>query len=197
MVNQAQKRPRRKKAADRLLHGQMRKEQIMCDYAIAPLDRLAIQMDNKWGIDRLPEIVSPATATKYGAAMAHLNDCIERNNPDETRAAAENCIKGLRIMDAEATAAGQPQSRPDMLEFDLDGFQFAILPDKHWWPEVRKHRPDLQLFSLREVAIALKAMKADNPVIRAVKDAFPKAEITEIETKVKQAAQCLDDELPF
>jgi len=196
MAPKKPQRPRRKKAADRLIHGEVQKERILCDYAIAPLDRLAIQMDDKWGIDRLPEIVSVETATKFGAAMAHLNECIEQNDPDKVKAAAENCIKGLQVMDAEATLAGQPQSQPDMLEYKLDDeLHFAILPDKHWWPEVRKHRPDLQLFSLREVAIALKAAKADNPVIRAVKEQFPKAEISEIETKVKNAT--LDDPIPF
>ncbi len=86
MTYQNRKRPLRKKAADRLIHEQMAREQIMCDYAIAPLDRLAIEMDNKWGIDRLPEIVSPATAARYGAAMAHLNASIEKADPAECQA---------------------------------------------------------------------------------------------------------------
>lgn len=190
------KRPSRKHVADRLLNGAISKDQIMCDYAIAPLDRLAIQMDEKWGIDRLPEIVSTATATKYGAAMALLNEAIEANDPALTQARAENCIRGLHAMNAEAEAAGKPQSRPDMLEFELDGFHFAILPDKDYWPAVREARPDLTLFSMREVAIALIAAKVNNPVILAAKQHFPKAEIKDFDAKLERATK-LDDVIPF
>jgi hypothetical protein len=190
------KRPRRQKAADRILNGQLHKDQIMADYALAPFDRAAIEMDNVWGIDRLPELVSPATARKYGEAMALLNEAIDAADPALVQARAENCIRGLHVMNAEAEAAGKPKSRPDMLEYELDGFRFAVMPDSAHWPEIRKQRPDLVLFSLREVAIALIASRADNPVIRAAKDAFPKAEIFNLDTKVNKAL-AVEDELPF
>lgn len=191
-----QPRPRRQKAADRLLNAAVSKDQIMCDFALAPFDRLAIQMDNTWGIDRLPEIVSTATAAKYGAALALLNEAIDANDPALVQARADNCIRGLHAMNAEAEAAGKPKSRPDMLEFELNGFHFAILPDKDWWPAVREARPDLTLFSMREVAIALIAARADNPVIAAAKAAFPKAEIKELDAKLHRATP-IDDHIPF
>jgi hypothetical protein len=190
------KRPRRQKAADRILNGQLHKDQIMADYALAPFDRLAIEMDNVWGIDRLPELVSPATARKYGMAMALLNEAIDANDPALVQAHAENCMRGLRAMNAAAVAAGQPKSRADMFEFDLDGFKFAVMRDSAHWPEIRKQRPDLTLFSMREVAIALIAARADNPVIRAAKEAFPKAEIFEIDSKTNRAL-AINDEIPF
>lgn len=191
-----QSRPSRQKAADRLLSAAASKEQIMCDYALAPFDRAALEMDRIWGIDRLPEIVSVETATKYGAALALLNEAIDANDPERVKALANNCIRGLHAMNAEAEAAGKPKSRPDMLEFELNGFHFAILPDKDWWPAVRDARPDLTLFSLREVAIALIAARADNPVVAAAKAAFPKAEITELDAKLHRATK-IDDEIPF
>ena len=196
MATPKPKRPRRQKAADRILNGQLHKDQIMADYALAPFDRLAIEMDNKWGIDRLPELVSPATAKKYGMAIALLNEAIDAADPALVQARAENCIRGLHAMDAEAEAAGKPKSRPDMLEYELDGLRFAVMPDSSYWPGIRKHRPDLVLFSLREVAIALIASRADNPVIRAAKDAFPKAEIFNLDTKVNKAL-AVEDEIPF
>lgn len=189
-------RPRRQKAADRLTSIGFSKDQIMCDYALAPFDRLSIQMDERWGIDRLPEIVSPATAKRFGEAMALLNEAINAADPALTQARAENCMRGLNAMNAEAEAAGQQKSRPDMLEFELDGFHFAVLPDIAYWPEVRKHRPDLTLFSMREVAIALIATKANNPVIMAAKQAFEKAEIKDFDAKLVRATK-LDDEIPF
>lgn len=196
MTSPKQPRPRRQKAADRILHAAVSKDQIVCDFALAPLDRLAMEYDRIWGIDRLPEIVSPATAKKYGEALALLNEAIDANDPALTQARSENCMRGMNAMNAEAEAAGKPKSRPDMLEFELDGFRFAILPDKDWWPTVREARPDLTLFSLREIAIALIAAKANNPVIMAAKAAFPKAEIKDFDAKLERATK-IDDEIPW
>ena len=53
-MNAQTKRPRRERKADRLMSPDATKAQIECDYAIAPMDRLALEMDRKWGIDRLP-----------------------------------------------------------------------------------------------------------------------------------------------
>lgn len=190
------KRPRRQKAADRLISAAASQEQIMCDYALAPLDRVALEYDRIWGIDRLPELVSPATAAKYGKAMALLNEAMDASDPALVQARAENCIRGLHAMNAEAEAAGKPKASPDVLEYELNGFHFAILPDKDQWPAVRAARPDLTLFSLREVAVLMIAARADNPVVNAAKAAFPKAEITEINAKLARAT-AIEDFIPF
>jgi hypothetical protein len=106
-MNAQTKRPRRERKADRLMSPDATKAQIECDYAIAPMDRLALEMDRKWGIDRLPELVTPEMATRYGQAMAHMNECIRLGDPAKCVAAANNCIRGLHAMDAEATKLGK------------------------------------------------------------------------------------------
>jgi len=58
------KQTKRQKKSDRILHGSQSKDDIMCDYALAPVDRLAIQMDEKWGIDVLPELVRVSMSEK-------------------------------------------------------------------------------------------------------------------------------------
>ena len=45
---QQSRRPVRQKKSDRLLHGDKQPDQIMSDFALAPLDRLAFGMDRKW-----------------------------------------------------------------------------------------------------------------------------------------------------
>ena len=64
---------KRQKKSDRILHGNQSKDAIMCDYAVAPVDRLVIEMDRKWGTDRLPELVDVKMAQKYGSAVAKMN----------------------------------------------------------------------------------------------------------------------------
>ena len=195
MIKSKQKRsrPTRKRKGDRLLNIDASASEIKCDYSIAPLDRLAIHMDMKWGVDSLPELVSPETAQKNGSIMAKLNAAIAANDPDRCLAIAQGCMRGLTAMDNEATASGQPQARPDVLEYELDGFKFGILPDDGHWPAAMQERPDLRLFTMREIAVTLKAMRIDRPLIDAVKN-IPGAEITQIRQKVGKPH---DDPIPF
>jgi hypothetical protein len=192
-MNAQTKRPRRERKADRLMSPDATKAQIECDYAIAPMDRLALEMDRKWGIDRLPELVTPEMATRYGQAMAHMNECIRLGDPAKCVAAANNCIRGLHAMDAEATKLGKQPASGAYTEYDLDGWKIGILHDDAEWKTSEAARPDLQFFSLREAAIALKT-KIDTPPIAAVKAAFPGARVVEHRTPLNTL---LNDSIPF
>jgi len=186
-------RPRRQKHGDRLLSPDASKPQVECDHAIAPLDRLARKMDQKWGVDRLPELVSPETARRYGSAMAKLNAAITSEDPNECLKRAQVCMRGLGGFTVHGGEAGE-QPSPLLAEYDLDGFHFGIVEEISDWTAIEQQRPGLKLFSLREIAIILKHT-ADNPLIREVKANFPMAEIASI--KKRAEAKEHDDELPF
>ena len=199
MTTTNQSRPQRKGKADRLIYSGVPKAEMECDYAVAPLDRLAARMDEKWGVDRLPELVSVETARKYGSAMAKLNAAIEAHDPEETNLRAQVCMRGLAAMDREATEAGQPTASADYWECEVEGFRFAVMKDAGHWKACQAERPDLRFFSLREIGIALKALKIDGPMFAEVKKHFPTAEITRV---AKQAATPVDfetggDPIPF
>jgi len=179
-TKQKPKKPRFKNKADRMTYSGAAKTEIECDFAVAPLDRLTIQMNEKWGIDRLPELVSVGTSMKFGSAMAKLNAAIDAGEPAETKVRAEVCMRGLMAMDREATEAGQPQASANYWEADIDGFHFAVMKDGMHWQACQKARPDLRFFSMREIGIALKALKIDSPLFTEVQKHFPKAEITRI-----------------
>lgn len=193
-------RPHRRRKADRLLNPDCSRSEIECDYAIAPLDRLATQMDAMWGIDRLPEIVSPEMARRYGAAMAHLNECIRNNDPAATQAAAENCMRGLKAMDAAARASGAEPARGDFWEYRLEAgdgrpeFHFCVMAENTEWQSVKAKRPELLTFTMREVALALQA-QAGAPIAVEAKKMFPGAEITKIREKPNYDLG--GDEIPF
>lgn len=182
------KRTRRKKKGDRLISPDATKNQVACDHAVAPFDRLALEMEKKWGIDRLPELVSPATAEKYGVTMANLNAAISRNVPSDVVACVESAIRGLRYLDEEATRNGAQRASGAAYEYELapeDGeepFRFAVIEDSREWQSLKAQRPDLQIFTMQEVAIALKA-KLNSPLVEAVKEVFPRAEVTAIREK--------------
>ncbi len=151
-------------------------------------------MDLKWGVGRLPKLVPEAMAQKFGKALAHMNACLDREDPAAAAQAAENCRKGFAAMDAHATASGAQPLPKDVLQYDLDGEIFTIAKDINAWPSIQQDMPGVRLWSMREVALALKRYGG---VVAAVKDAFPGAEISEIRDKPSALAQSLNDEIPF
>lgn len=185
-----------KNKADRLITPGETDAQIACDFTCPPLDRLAMAMDRKWGVDCLVGLVAPATAQKYGRAMAFLNSAMAAENPDDTRAAVENCIKGLNAMDAEATASGKPRADPAIWEYQHEGHTFAIIADGREWPAAYAARPGLTIYSMHEVAVALHAWKNSIATVAAVKMAFPGAAITAVRQRSKTEIE-LEDEIPY
>jgi hypothetical protein len=170
------KRPRRQKKGDRLLNPDASAKQIECDFGVAPLDRLAIEMDRRWGIDRLPELVSPETAKKYGFSIGKLNEALRVDDPEQATAWAGVCIRGLHAMDAEATQLGHQPATGDFWEAEVDGFKFGVLRDPHEWKTAQDARPDLTFYTLREVGLALRAL-GDMDFNAKAKALFPGSEI--------------------
>jgi hypothetical protein len=184
-------RPTRQKKDDRILHKGATANEIKSDLALAPFDAAVREMDKRWGVDRLPELVSTESAAKWGKAMAGLNAAIDAQDPDKTKFWCEVCIRGLNAMDAEAVALGRQVSDPDIWEYELDGTVFGIIADNREWPAAYAKRPGIAIFSMREVAVALQAHK--NGLVNAAKLAFPGAEVKAI----RRAPQDLEDEIDF
>ena len=188
-------KPKRQKKSDRLMYAGISKEEMMCDMALAPMDRLAEQMDAHWGIDRLPELVTPETAAKYGSAMAKLNAATEANDPAEVQLRAEVVMRVLSAMDAEAKRLGAQPASTDVWEVELNGETVGIMRDARGWKAIQAQRPDLRLVTLREVAAALEAWSQSVPAEyeRAIKASFgDEAEVVSYKRK-----KDIDDPIPF
>ena len=193
-MDRKNRRPKRQKKSDRLLHSGQSQNQIMSDFALAPFDRKAEAMDERWGIDRLVELVSAETAAKYGSAMAKLNAAIDENDPAVVAARAQVCIRGMDAMDAEAAAAGAQRASEDVWEVEVAGQRYGVMRDGRSWQTIKAQRPDLMLVTLREVACALEMWRGSvaGEFERSVKQSFGDgAEVV----AVKKPR--LDDEIPF
>lgn len=186
--------PHRQKKADRMLHPGASAASIRCDYAVAPLDHVAREMDRKYGVDRLPSLVTPAMAEKYGGAMAHLNACLDAENADECAAAAANCIRGLHAMDAEAARLGHAPADPRVTQVEVDGVAYGFVADMAFVEAAERAHPHLRIYTLRQAVVALNpqlfGLAAE--VIRV----FPGATVTAIR-KRSNIEEELDDEIPF
>jgi len=189
-----QKRPRRERKGDRLLSPGASRAEIMTDYAVAPFDRVATQAERKWGYDRLPELVDPDMAARYGAAISFLNDAINADDHEKAVAAAQNGIKGIAAMEAAAIAASHRPPRA-IAHGKVDDYRFRIVGDAG---DQSAMPQDMPTFSMWEIGVMCRAWSRMTPIEQA-KHSFPGAEIVEIRpTKTRTPLEIeIDDEIPF
>ena len=184
-------RPTRQKKDDRILHKGATANEIKADLALAPFDAAVREMDKRWGVDRLPELVLTESAAKWGKAMAGLNGAIDAQDPDKVKFWCEVCIRGLNAMDAEAVSLGRPVSDPMIWEYEYEGTIFGIIADGREWPAAYAKRPGIAIHTMREVAVALHEHR--NGLVNAVKLAFPGAEVKQ----VRRPKADLEDDFDF
>jgi len=184
------KRPTYQKKTDRVIHPKASGDNIKCDIALAGFTRAMAEMDKKWGIDRLPSLTGPETLAKWGKAMAGLYAAEDTKDAGKVAGWADVCVRGLAMMDAEATAAGHQPADPMIWEYEFEGVTYGIIEDGRQWPAAYRKRKGLVICNMREVAIALAAHR--NDLVRQVKEGFPGAEITAIR---RPANDSMDDDL--
>ncbi len=186
-------KPRRHHRPDKQVQAFTTSEDLRVSYAAAPFNRAAREADMKWGVDRLAELVSPASADKYGSALAKLHIAIDANNPEDVAARAAVLIRGLAAMDAEATAAGHKPTPPDAWQCVVDGQPGVIIRDSHAWPLAQEAHPGLRIWTIEEVQNALAAY---GPMVADVKRTFPGAVVTAIRKPTPLEVE-LDDFIEF
>lgn len=184
-------RPTRQKKDDRILHKGATANEIRADLSLAPFDKAVREMDKRWGVDRLPELVSVESAAKWGKAVAGLNGAIDAQDPDKVKFWVEVCLRGLAAMDAEAAALGRPVSDPMIWEHEYEGTVYGIIEDGREWPAAYAKRPGIAIHTMREVAVALHAHR--NGLVDAIKLSFPGAEVK----AVRRPKADLEDDFDF
>jgi hypothetical protein len=163
-------------------------------YAIKPLDKIASEMEITWGCDRLPKLVSPELAAKFGAAKAKLDDAIENNDPQAVAKRATVMIKGYKALNKEAEKNYKP-FKPSIWHHTTDkDFKFAVAQGNADAIKAIRTQPEMEgvaVYSLDEIGHLLE--NDTMALVNSIKDVFPDAQITE----VRKAVNSVDDELPF
>jgi hypothetical protein len=185
-------RHRRQFKGDRLVTPGATREQITIDYALAPFDRAASAMDEKWGIDRLPELADTETAAKFGALIGYMNAAIEGNDLEAVKWAVENATRGLAKMDADATAAGHAPAAPEIWQIEVDGEKLTFVRDAKYQAAAAQMFPGRRVYTIREAAVALRSF---SPALDAAKRHFPQAELAAV--RRTEMEELLDDEIKF
>ena len=165
-------------------------------HSIKPLDRIATEMEIKWGCDRLVSLVSPQTAAKFGSAKAKLDAAIESNVAPDVARTAGVMMRGWTALDAEATKGGHRPLQPNIWCHTTEaGFKFAVAQGN---PDALKAiitHPELEgvaVYSLDEIGRLLES--ASMSLVNAAKDRFPGATVKSV--RMPPAGEMVD-EVPF
>lgn len=176
----------RQRKHDRITSPGATPDEIKIDFCLGPFDKASRDMDLKWGVDRLPDLVSVETAAIWGVTMANLNAAIQDQHTaaDQEQARAnviacvESALRGFSYMDAEAERTGAKPADKSIFEYELAGTKIGVMADDAAWPAIKAERPELVLYTMREVANALEAY--GGATVNAVKEHFPNATISKV-----------------
>jgi len=155
------------------------------------LDHLAKQMETKWGVDRLPLLVSD----QLRAAFYQQKDLLDEALTSGDLALIDIQVGGMKraweALDQAATQSGQPILSADIWEVKLPVSGRIVAFVKTSAEAQAIARPDLETWTVSEIAQLIDGMDEN---VRAVKQLFPGAEVTAI-TKKETPSQT--DEKPF
>lgn len=173
------KRPQRQKLGDRMLVKGAREAEVKIDYAVAPLTKLANELDKFWGIDTLVEIVPPEMASKFGMAVAKLNAAIEAQDVDEVVKWVGVCMRGSKAMHDAALASGAAPASDEAWLIQADDKQYALLKDSRAWQRFRDKHPDIEVLTEREIIMAISFFRKSKlgEMVGETKKHFPEAEV--------------------
>jgi hypothetical protein len=97
-------------------------------------------------------------------------------------------------MDAAATAAGFQPVNPELWQIEIDGRVMVFVRDADMWPAAQAAVPGATIYTLQEAAHAL--AQCSLPMVSAIKDAFPGAQISAVRKRT-ELEESLNDFIPF
>ena len=146
--------------------------------ALRPLDRVAVEMEAKWGVGRLPRLVAPELAARFGSAKDKLNEAIRANDGAEVAKRAAVLIRGWQALDQAATEAGAEALPLRTIGVNHEGRSYVVAWDRGDVHKAAMLSPDpSRVVTVAELLVAYEALRNR---IAGVKQAFPGAEVTRV-----------------
>lgn len=165
--------------------------------ANAALNRVAVDLERTWGVNRLPELVAPDLAAKFATAQEQCDEAIRSGDTAAAAGKATALVRGWKALDAAARAAGHTPGDLGAVWFaSVQGRSFAVcLHTADVGALAALHR-DHEAVSLEELLRLLDANELGRFVSKANR-AFPGIELSAIKSSKPAAYWARGDDLPF
>jgi len=157
-------------------------------------DRVVSEYERRWGIERLPLLVSPELRDRFWQQIDKLNDAIHRDAPNDVEHHVAVTLRAYAALEKEAIAMGGVEIGDDVWTAEVDGKVVAVVRDVHAVGGIKKEMPDALVYCVQEVAAILAKWSEQNKLVADVKDVFPGAVVTDVKLTMKDK---LDDDIPF
>lgn len=159
-------------------------------HALKPLDELVHQMEMRWGVDRLPSLVDPELAAKFGSAKARLDAAIDENETDEVVKRVKVMMKGWLALSDAAEKAGAKEIEADVWEgLSESGAKYAFCRTGAEATKAARERGDYRVFCVDEV---VRLLESKFEPISAIKSVFPGSKVEEV-----RRGPVPNDDIPF
>jgi hypothetical protein len=146
-------------------------------------DQTAVEMESKWGVDRLRLLVGPELREKFDRQRYLLNQAIWHGELEDVRTQAMRMVKAWYALDAAAQDYGKQPLDPLVWEVVVkqtdehgadSSYVAAIVPgNSHAYKVVAEGRK-VAVYTLEEIGNLLAAM----PKVAKIKELFPGATVT-------------------
>lgn len=169
-------------------------------------DKVAAEIEGKWGCDRLRLLVGPELREKFDRQRYLLNQATWHGELEDVRREAARMVTAWRALDRAALAGGAEMLSDKILELRLStGTVVAICADIPAAKLVEPNGRAMQVYLLEEIARLLEGY----PELVKAKDTFPGATVSEVRRRVEDpllafhdSAKRIDekfveDEIPF
>ena len=162
--------------------------------AVLEFDKAATEYENRWGVDRLPELVPPELRERFYQQVYLMNQAISAVDWREVEHQCAVTLRGYAALEKAALDAGNKPLEAKCWQAAMpDGRVLCIAPDHHEAGAVARERKgeNVLVYSVEEVANIL-ATNGAAEAVNAVKAAFPGATATG-----SRKAEVFDDDIPF
>ena len=141
------------------------------------LDQVQIEYESRWGVAKLPTLVSPELQEKWKRQLEKLFKAKEENRLTDVIGLVEGCIRAFDIMEKEALARGNKMHDAEMwdVKHPESGQVYRIV--KNNYDAGISLKDGARVYTLVEIARILESQFN----LIAVKDVFPDATVLKIE----------------
>ena len=174
------------KGAPPTRHAQISDMQVI----IKCVDQRGRDMDERWGIGRLPMLVPIEWAERFHAQHKLFNTAVWEFDLRLVRQHGEAMLRAYEKLD-ELAREGNGEPLPvEQWEFETEQGLVILVRDLRDTGRAQRHGREAQVWALDEVANVIRC----HPILAAAKDAFPGAQVVSVRPNKTTLAE-LDDEL--
>ena len=183
------------KSTDRFSGREARKifDTVTISSIISGFDKIAIEMERKWGIDRLRLLVPDDDREKFDRQAANFDAAINSSDISETRLHAEAMKRAWQALDKIADTAGAETLKPDVWEIRLPSSGDVVAFVRTEAEAHQLAREGQEAYTAADIATAIEGLGETS---RHIKRMWPGAKVERVEVKPPPTDWQRGDEVP-